>query len=53
MMWSFRKKCLACSSKLTKRESRMNAGVCDTCLADGLRKVARGIAERDGIPDGE
>jgi hypothetical protein len=37
-----------CGKEISRREKRLNAGLCDTCLQKALRAEAKRIAKRLG-----
>ena len=38
--------CKKCKKVITRREKKLNAGLCDACLALALRAIARDIARK-------
>ena len=38
--------CGSCGKAITRREKRLNAGLCNTCFGKALRATAREIAKR-------
>lgn len=42
-------RCLSCGKPVTRREKKLNAGLCNGCFAKALRATAREIAKKNNL----